>query len=278
MKKSLLFLGALGTVSVALAAVAFLVANTPAPVDVAIPQGDDGIEISMPLANTIAVSPLKITGMVKGNGWTGFEGQVGTVTLFDAAGKKLGMAMLTASADWMQLPTPFETTLFFDYPGDGTGKLVFYNENVSGEAGGNTTFELPVKLAKSSAEKTEVKAFFTTAATAENCSEVFPVWRQLPKIDGVARAALEELLKGPSGSEKLAGFSTAINPGAQIQGLTIQDGVARVDFNEQLQDGVAGSCTVTAIRAQIEQTLRQFPGVTSVIISINGNTEDILQP
>jgi len=35
---------------------------------------------------------------------------------------------------------------------------------------------------------------------------------------------------------------------------------------------------VTAIRAQITETLKQFPTVENVVISIDGRTEDILQP
>jgi len=35
---------------------------------------------------------------------------------------------------------------------------------------------------------------------------------------------------------------------------------------------------VAAIRAQIRETLKQFPTVDEVIISIDGRTEDILQP
>jgi spore germination protein GerM len=60
--------------------------------------------------------------------------------------------------------------------------------------------------------------------------------------------------------------------------LTIEDGVAKVDFNEQLEYEVSGSCRVSAIRAQITETLKQFPTVKEVIISIDGRTEDILQP
>ncbi len=51
-----------------------------------------------------------------------------------------------------------------------------------------------------------------------------------------------------------------------------------VDFNEALQEGVGGSMRVTGIRRQIQATLLWIPGVTSVILSIEGRTEDILQP
>jgi len=279
MKKNTILLAGAGIVIVVVAVLFFLMlpSNNP-PAENPPPQGNDGIEITLPTANSVVSSPLKITGMVKGNGWTGFEGQVGTVKLFDESNNELGMGILTASADWMQLPTPFETTIFFDYPGDGNGKLVFYNDNASGEAERDRTFTLPVKLAKSSAEIMEVKVFFPMEGDNLDCAKVLPLTRVVPKSEGVARVALEELLKGPGGLEKTAGFFTSINEGVVVQAIAINNGVATVDFNQKLQDGVAGSCNVTAIRAQITQTLKQFSTVTSVVISINGKSEDILQP
>jgi len=111
-----------------------------------------------------------------------------------------------------------------------------------------------------------------------SCNKVFPVEREITKTQAVARAALEELLKGSSEKEKVEGFFTSINPGVKIQSLVIENGTAKVDFDEQLEFQVGGSCRVAAIRAQITQTLKQFPTVNDVIISINGRTEDILQP
>jgi spore germination protein GerM len=50
------------------------------------------------------------------------------------------------------------------------------------------------------------------------------------------------------------------------------------DFNERLEYQVGGSCRVSAIRAQISETLKQFPTIKDVIILINGRKEDVLQP
>ena len=94
----------------------------------------------------------------------------------------------------------------------------------------------------------------------------------------MARAALEQLLRGPTEAEKAQGFFTSINSGVKIQSLTIQAGTAYVDFDDQIEFQVGGSCRVSAIRAEITQTLKQFPTVSEVIISVNGRTEDILQP
>lgn len=126
----------------------------------------------------------------------------------------------------------------------------------------------------------KVKAYFNNDKLdpAFSCNKVFPVEREVLKTKTVARAALEELLKGPTEEEIARGFSTNINSGVKIQRLIIENGVAKVDFDEQLEFQVGGSCRVAAIRAQITETLKQFPTVDSVIISINGRTEDILQP
>jgi spore germination protein GerM len=111
-----------------------------------------------------------------------------------------------------------------------------------------------------------------------SCNKVFPVNREIAKTEAVARAALEELLKGPTERDKSEGFFSNINPGVKIQKLSIEQGVAKVDFDEQLEFQVGGSCRVAAIRWQIIETLKQFPSVKEVVISINGRTEDILQP
>ncbi len=111
-----------------------------------------------------------------------------------------------------------------------------------------------------------------------SCNKVFPAEREIKKTQGVARAALEELLKGPTEEEKTEGFFTSINSGVKIQKLSIVEGMATVDFDEQLEFQVGGSCRVSAIRAQITETLKQFPTIENVIISIDDRTEDILQP
>lgn len=86
------------------------------------------------------------------------------------------------------------------------------------------------------------------------------------------------MLKGLTEEEKSEVFFTSINNGVKIKSLNIKDGVAKVDFDETLERNVGGSCQVSAIRAQITETLKQFSTVDEAVISINGRTEDILQP
>jgi spore germination protein GerM len=240
-----------------------------------------GIEINSIKINDEISSPLKIIGSVNGDGWVGFEGQVGTVKLLDANGQQLGQtAILTATTDWMTSSVNFQTYLQFLSNKDQEGTLVFKNENPSDMRDKDRTFSLPVKILKSSEEIMTIKVFFNNNIMdpAISCNKVFAVNREVLKTTAVARAALDELLKGVTYSDVNQGFSTSINEGVKIQSLTIENGVANVDFNEQLGYQVGGSCRVSTIREQIIQTLKQFPTIKSVTISINGRTEDILQP
>ncbi len=111
-----------------------------------------------------------------------------------------------------------------------------------------------------------------------DCGNVFPVERKVSKTVGTVRAALEALLRGPSEEEKNKGYFTSINRGVSINNISLKNGIAYVDFDEQLEFQVGGSCRVAAIRAQIEKTTGQFQTIQKTVISINGRTEDILQP
>ena len=143
------------------------------------------------------------------------------------------------------------------------------------------TFTLPVKILKTG-ETMKVKVYFNNNKLDPeySCNKVFAVEREIPKTESVGSASLTELFKGPTQYEKNQGFFTSINDGVKLQSLMIgmESGTAWADFNEQLEYQVGGSCRVSAIMAQITETLKQFPTIKSAVISINGRTEDILQP
>ena len=110
------------------------------------------------------------------------------------------------------------------------------------------------------------------------CEKVIPAIRSIAKVEKIGTAALQELSKGPTDGEKALGFSTSIPTDTKLQSFTIEGTTGRPDFTAELDKGIAGSCRVLAIRAQIEKTILQFSTIESVRISIEGRTEDILQP
>jgi len=126
-----------------------------------------------------------------------------------------------------------------------------------------------------------VKVYFSNSDFNKkmiDCGLVYPVQRQVPQTPDTARAALEQLFSGLSWDEANAGYFNSINQGVKVNSLAIDNGVARIDFDKRIEEGVGGSCLVAAIRAQITQTLMQFPTVKSVVISVDGNSEEALQP
>lgn len=111
-----------------------------------------------------------------------------------------------------------------------------------------------------------------------SCDKVFPVEREIIRTSQAGFMTLFELLKGPTEEEISKGYLTSIPLRVKINSLRIENGTAYADFNERLEDNGGGSCHVTAVRTQIEETLKQFKPVNNVVISVNGRTEDILQP
>ena len=237
-------------------------------------EKSDLIRLESPRPNQTISSPLEIKGEARGNWY--FEASF-PARLVDANGKELAVIPVTAQGEWMTTEfVPFQATMTFPTPTTATGKLILEKDNPSGLPENDDQLVIPVKFANYSGEKMTVKVFFNNE-TAE-CEDVVSVQREVAKTTAVARAAIEELLKGPTTQEKSSGFITSINPGVKINSLVIENETAKIDFSKELDQDVAGSCKVNAIRAQITETLKQFQTVKNVTISVEGKTEDILQP
>ncbi len=237
----------------------------------------DLINLTNPLPNQIIKSPLVVTGEARG-GWY-FEASF-PVKLYDESNNLIAQTIAQAQGDWMTEDfVPFKAVLNFDILTSTNGTLVLEKDNPSGLPANGDELKVPLVFDKKM-EIIKVKAYFNNSKLDPeiSCSKVFPVEREVSKISDVARAALDELFQGVTEVEKTAGFFTSLNTGVKIQSLTIENRVAKVDFDEKLESAVGGSCRIAAIRAQITQTLKQFSTVDEVIISINGRTEDILQP
>ncbi len=110
----------------------------------------------------------------------------------------------------------------------------------------------------------------------DGVEEVSSVQREFPVTEGIGTYTLERLLEGPTEDEKDEGYSTSIQEETTLNSLHIEDGVAYADFSSELD--VSGSAWVTMVREQIENTLLQFESIDDVVISIEGETEDVLQP
>lgn len=235
------------------------------------------IKVTNPVPNAVIKNPLTLTGQARGY-WF-FEASA-PVKLLDANGKEIANTYIQAQGDWMtENFVPFKGTLQFATPSTPTGTLVFENDNPSGLSSNRRELRIPVKFDLTNPTM-EVKAYFSTNEDAQTtCEASQAISRIVPKTVATAGTALNELLKSPTDDEKLKyGVFTSINPGVKVQKLEIKNGTAYVDFNSALEFQVGGSCRVSAIRSQITNTLKQFSTIQNVVISIDGRTEDILQP
>lgn len=120
-----------------------------------------------------------------------------------------------------------------------------------------------------------------------DCSNVYLVKYTVldDEFDQVVAMALHALLKGPTPWATGQGFITNLPAGVNEPEITFEEGKIILNFDETLEQGMGGSCRVLSVRSQIEKTVTEtlkhmdpsLP-VPKVIISINGRTEDILQP
>ena len=116
-----------------------------------------------------------------------------------------------------------------------------------------------------------------------DCAKVFPVERRLDskffasETDYIVET-LKLFLKGPTEKEKSEGYGMTTPSNLMINFVRVFDKEIQVDFGKELFEASGGSCRVLAIRSEITETVNQFFPGYSVIISANGNSEEVLQP
>jgi spore germination protein GerM len=88
-----------------------------------------------------------------------------------------------------------------------------------------------------------------------------------------ARPAIEALLKGPTAAERRRGFESLASASEfRIASLKISGGVARINFiSTRRWHGWAGDLAPVRFKTAVELTLKQFPSVQRVIVSLNGD-------
>ena len=98
---------------------------------------------------------------------------------------------------------------------------------------------------------------------------VAPVRRVGDATPAVARAALEQLVAGPTASERLEGLETAIPDGTTVLGVSLEDGTATVDLSGTF-DEPGDRPSLRGRVAQVIATLTQFPTVQRIAFRLDG--------
>lgn len=105
--------------------------------------------------------------------------------------------------------------------------------------------------------------------------KIAPVRRSVPATAAVARAALTELLAGPTADEAAAGLVSAIPTGTRLNDVVVADGVATVDLSGSFDDG-GGSASMLGRVAQVVATLTRFPTIRRVAFWLDGEPVEAL--
>jgi len=100
---------------------------------------------------------------------------------------------------------------------------------------------------------------------------VVPLTRKIPRVEGIARKCLEELVDRPELREELDvyGISPSLPAGTEINGLHIEDGVAKIDFNSSFLN--YDKEKERLILNSMLCTLKQFSSVDSLKILVEGS-------
>ncbi len=233
------------------------------------------IVVVEPTSGQLVTSPIRVQGMARA-----YEATI----LVDVVvgGKEIASTPVQTSAGAPEWGV-FDATIEADVPAgvnpvDATVRVMLPSMK------DNTYYEvvsIPVRIQPSNTNNPApgtrvVKVYFEK--TVDNQMFFVAVNRTIPWTLAVGRASLLELIKGPTDSEMAAGLQTTIPAGTKVLGLQIKDGVAYADFDRTLQQGAQGSAAIYGMTQQIRLTLMQYSTVKSVVISVEGKTEGILEP
>jgi hypothetical protein len=152
-----------------------------------------------------------------------------------------------------------------------------------GTGGNASASELDIAPSPAKGNTYPVKVYFSKSPESEDTfTAVFPVSRVSP-TSGVGTFALEQLIVGPTASEKNAGYYSVLHDNIQgpsncasstntgnfiltlhKKGTQSEQGTATVKFCRTITS--AGVGTDARIHAEIDATLKQFPTIKKVVI------------
>lgn len=106
-------------------------------------------------------------------------------------------------------------------------------------------------------------------------SYLVPVLYYIPWEEGIARATVSRMVDGSVPESILAqGLAPLLPAGTQILGLTIRDGLARIDFSRQLLDVHPDHARLMV--DGLVYTLTEFPTISKVEILVEGEKAPVL--
>ncbi|MFA6429565.1 MAG: GerMN domain-containing protein [Patescibacteria group bacterium] len=241
-------------------------------------DAENAICVDTSYLNRQMADPIMVTGTA-----IAWESRFAWQLVYDASGMEatlIDVEGVPTDAPDMGQPGPFQIRAFLPWinaklPAKAT--LVLFEPSPKD---GSPTHVLRIPVLLPTQTRT-TKIFLSDLASAEtsDCSKTVPVTVTIPQTKLPMESTLRRLLQDESSSPLATDTrATQIPEGTKLISLVVANGTATAEFSQKLDAG-GGSCHVSAVRAQIEATLKQFPGVKNVVISVEGKSpEETLQP
>lgn len=228
--------------------------------------GNSMIRVTAPVPDQKVESPLKVTGEARGNWY--FEASF-PLRLIDGNGKELGSVPAQAKGEWMTSEfVPFEAVLNFERPTTENGVLILEKDNPSGLAENAAEIRVPVKFINIDIEQKDVKLYYYNPANDKDsngqilCSKqgLVAVERKIPVTLSPMQDTLKLLLEGKlTPDERRRGITTEYPlSGFILRGVAVDDELLILMFADPENKTSGGACRTNILKAQIEETARQF--------------------
>lgn len=205
--------------------------------------------------------------------------------LVDDAGTEISRGIGMAQSPDAGIPGPFSLSVFYDrVPVSSRGTFEVYESSArDGEPIHVVTIPIVFAFTRDRGCSSSVMIAMRDAARDPGVLECDATTRVARTVCGVPTLplAIHELLKGATAEEATRGYESSLVPGTRDPDISVDASGYRLNFDQSIQNGVAGSCRVGAIRAQIEDTVLAFDASATramVHILMNGNADEVLQP
>lgn len=240
----------------------------------------DRVRLDTPTGLDVISSPVRLRGRS-----SAFEGNVTVEVREDGNRFPLGTGYVTGGAG--PALEPFDGTVTFSEPTAAAAGavLLFERSAADGRVHAATVIRVyfavtggtePAPACPTGSRPTPppgqmvVTVFFTC-----NADTVVPAYRLAPASTGVLRAALDQLLAGPTPAERTAGLGSwfSSDTAGMVASVSVSNGKAVVNFRDlrAIIPNASTSAGSQLLLAQLDATVFQFSTVRSVEYRIDGS-------
>ena len=112
----------------------------------------------------------------------------------------------------------------------------------------------------------------------DDAGYLVPIMRRIEWEEGIAKAALLKLVDAPEQQQEMLGMGlkSLLPVDTQINGISIKDGLAKVDFNEAAMN-YSDALTESNMVQGVVMTLVEFPAIERVQLMFDGKIVDTLK-